>query len=100
MIKHYLKIAFRSLRQQKVLTLINILGLSTGIACFTLFLLYAVNEFSYDSFHSNASNIHRVYLWVAAKPGEDAHGDVYQPMPLGPAIKAALSNPVKSLRSE
>jgi len=44
MIKHYIKIAFRNLARQKVLTAINIAGLSIGLACFSLFLLYAVNE--------------------------------------------------------
>ena len=61
MIRHYLKIAWRNLQRQKVLTLINISGLSIGLACFSLFLLYAVNEFSYDRFHAKAENIYRVY---------------------------------------
>ncbi len=63
MIKHYLKIAWRNLQRQKILTLINISGLSIGLACFSLFLLYSVNEFSFDRFHVNAKNIYRVYDW-------------------------------------
>ena len=59
MIKHYLKIAFRNLVKQKGLAFINIAGLSIGLACFSLFLLYAINEFSFDRFHKNAKNIHR-----------------------------------------
>ena len=57
MIKHYFKIAFRNLAKQKVLSGINILGLSIGLACFILFLLYAVNEFTFDRFHKNADNV-------------------------------------------
>lgn len=90
MIKHYIKIAFRNLGRQKGLAFINILGLSMGLACFTLFLLYAVNEFSYDRFHKNADNIFRVYRWTEAMQGDPAGGDVYLPMPLGPAMKADL----------
>ena len=87
MIKHYLKIAFRNLGRQKVLTAINIAGLSIGLACFSLFLLYAVNEFSFDRFNKNAKNIYRVYRWTEAMQGDPASGDVYLPMPLGPALK-------------
>ena len=46
--RNYLKVALRSLFKQKGLTFINIFGLSIGMACFSLFLLYAINEFSYD----------------------------------------------------
>jgi putative ABC transport system permease protein len=63
MIKHYIRIAFRNLAQQKVLTGINIFGLSIGIACFSLFLLYTVHEFSYDRFHTNAARIYRIVEW-------------------------------------
>ncbi|MGI8582767.1 MAG: ABC transporter permease [Chitinophagaceae bacterium] len=87
MIKHYLKIAFRNLARQKVLTAINILGLSIGLACFILFLLYAVNEFTFDRFHKDAHNIFRVYRWTEAMGEEKERGDVYMPMPLGPAMK-------------
>ena len=87
MIKHYFKIAFRNLAKQKVLTGINILGLSIGLACFILFLLYAVNEFTFDRFHKNANNIYRVYRWTAAMGGEKESADISMPIPLGPAIK-------------
>ena len=51
MIKHYFKIALRNLGRQKILSFINVLGLSIGLGCFALFLLYAVNEFNFDRFH-------------------------------------------------
>ena len=90
MIKHYFKIALRNLGRQKILSFINISGLSIGLACFSLFLLYSVNEFSFDRFHKNADNIYRVYRWTEAMNGEQAGGDVYMPSPLGPAMKADL----------
>jgi putative ABC transport system permease protein len=86
MLKHYLKIAFRNLAQQKVLTGINILGLSIGIACFSLFLLYAVHEFSYDRFHTNAGRTYRVIEWWQGgdlSPG----GSASICTPLAPALK-------------
>jgi putative ABC transport system permease protein len=87
MIRQYLKIAVRSLTRQKVLAFINVFGLSVGLACFMLFLLYAVNEFSFDRFHKNAKNIYRVYEWTQGQTGQEAHSDAGLYMPLGPAMK-------------
>jgi putative ABC transport system permease protein len=86
MIRNYFKIAFRSLTNQKVLAFINVFGLSIGIACFTLFLLYAVNEFNFDRFHKNSNNIYRVYEWNMVVNGSQTN----LPMPLGPALKQDL----------
>lgn len=90
MLKHYFKIALRSLAKQKFLLLINVLGLSIGIACFSLFLLYAVNEFSFDRFHADAGNIFRVARWSEPMNNMPEEGDSYMPMPLGPAMKKDL----------
>jgi putative ABC transport system permease protein len=98
MIKHYFKIALRNLGRQKVLSFINIIGLSVGLACFSLFLLYAVNEFGFDRFHKNASVIYRVYRWTDAMGGEEASGDVYMPSPLGPAMKNDLPDVAEYVR--
>jgi len=70
MLKSYFKIAIRNLQKQKTLAFINIFGLSVGIACFTLLLLFAANEFSFDKFHRNAPNIYRAYtVWDASTWG-------------------------------
>jgi len=90
MLKHYFKIALRNLGRQKILSFINISGLSIGLACFSLFLLYSVNEFSFDRFHKNANNVYRVYRWTEAMNGQEASGDVYMPSPLGAAMKTDL----------
>lgn len=88
MIRHYFKIAIRNLQRQKALSFINIAGLSIGIACFSLFLLYAVNEFSYDRFHKNASAIYRVCSWWDFKGKEPRSGiEPASVTPLGPSMK-------------
>ncbi len=87
MIKNYFKLAFRNLLQQKVLASINIVGLSIGLACFILFLLYAVNQLSFDKFHKNAANIFRVIEWYSGFPGREPGGEAFGGTPLGPAIK-------------
>lgn len=98
MIRHYLKIALRSLSRQKGLAFINIIGLSLGVACFLLFLLYAVNEFSYDRFHSNAPNLYRAYLWYDGVNDNPPSGTSYLPMPLGPALKREFPDVERTAR--
>ncbi len=60
MFKNYFKIALRNLRRNKIYSFINISGLSIGLACAMLILLYVKDEVSYDRFHNNVSNIYRV----------------------------------------
>jgi putative ABC transport system permease protein len=98
MIKNYLKIAIRSLTKQKGLSFINVFGLSVGLACFTLFLLYAVNEFSFDRFHKNAKDIYRVYLHTGPLHGQEARNSSYLPIPLGPAMKQDFPEVEKFVR--
>jgi putative ABC transport system permease protein len=63
MFRNYLKTAFRNLTHNKVYSFINIAGLSIGLACAMLIILYVKDEVSYDRFHKNAN---RIYL-VAVK---------------------------------
>jgi putative ABC transport system permease protein len=60
MIKNYIKIAFRNLWRSKTFSFINIAGLSVGLACCMLIVLYTKDEVSYDRFHTNSSNIFRI----------------------------------------
>jgi putative ABC transport system permease protein len=90
MILNYIKIAIRNLSRQKGLAFINIFGLSVGIACFSLFLLYAVNELSFDNFHANEKNVYRVFQWNESIGGNPANAQPNHPMLLGPAMKQDL----------
>jgi putative ABC transport system permease protein len=60
MFRNYFKTAFRNLKRNKVYSAINILGLSLGLACGMLIMLYVKDEVSYDRFHNNVSQIYRV----------------------------------------
>ena len=60
MIKSYFKIALRNLNRNKIYSSINIAGLSMGLACAMLIILYVKDEVSYDRFHKNVSHIYRV----------------------------------------
>ena len=60
MFRNYFKIAIRSLARKKAYSLINAIGLSLGLGCVFLSLLYLRNETRYDEFHENAEDIYRV----------------------------------------
>jgi len=62
MIKSYFKIAFRNLQRNKIYSFINVFGLSMGLACSMLILLYLRDETSFDKFHKNVNNIYRIVL--------------------------------------
>jgi len=86
MFKNYLKIALRNIKRHKGYSIINIAGLSVGLMCCILILLYVKYEFSYDRYHENADNIYRV---VMKFPGIVYMGsDMYNASPGG--LKAAL----------
>ena len=75
MIKNYLKVAVRNLFRQKFYTIINISGLSIGIAISLLIAFYVYDELSYDKFHTDADRIHQIYLkaMLQGKPIEGAN---------------------------
>jgi putative ABC transport system permease protein len=60
MIRNYLKIAWRNLMKYKVISFINLFGLTVGITCCLLITIYIVNELSYDRYNKNGENVYRV----------------------------------------
>ena len=62
MIKNFIIVAFRNLFRKKVYTLINILGLATGMAICMLIVLYIKSETGFDSFHTNSDKIYRMVV--------------------------------------
>lgn len=62
MLRNQLKIAWRYLLRSKSYSFINILGLSIGIACCLMILLYVQQELSYDKFHEKGDQIYRMAL--------------------------------------
>lgn len=60
MLKNYFKTAWRNLINNKLFSIINITGLSVGIAACLLILQYVSFHLSFDRFNKNASDIYRV----------------------------------------
>ncbi len=98
MIMNYLKIALRNLKKHKGFTFINIAGLSIGIACSVLVMIYVYDQISYDRFHENAERTYRIISkgflldfevsstknsYVLAKTLRDEYGDAVQVTQIG-----------------
>ena len=58
MIKHYLQIIFRNILRQKKFSLLNIIGLSIGMTCFIIIMLWIQIQFSYDKHNEHYENIY------------------------------------------
>lgn len=85
MIRNYLKIAWRNLKNNKFFTSINIVGLAIGLACCMLISLYLHREFTYDQHYKNADRIYQVgTIFVGGMKADRSPGT---PSPLGPAIQ-------------
>jgi len=74
MIRSYTKIAFRNFLRHKGFSLINISGLTLGLACAILILIWIQHELSYDGFHTEADRIHRIILNYGKKDSFGPHG--------------------------
>lgn len=61
MIKNYFKIAWRNLIKNKTFSFINILGLTLGMACSLLMMLWVNDERSVDAFHKNSAQLYTVF---------------------------------------
>ena len=62
--KNYLTIIIRNIRNHKLYSLINIVGLSVGLTSCGLILLWIQHEIKYDQHHLNGDRIYRVLRQV------------------------------------
>ena len=60
MFRHYLKVAWRGFKRASVFSFINITGLTIGLTCSMLILLFVKDELSFDKFHEHGHQIYRV----------------------------------------
>ncbi|MCB0607079.1 MAG: ABC transporter permease [Lewinellaceae bacterium] len=85
MLKNYFMIAWRNLWKEKRYSMINITGLSVGIAVFVLLSLYVTDEWSFDRFHTKSDRIYRA--WVKEHFKGDVFFNTVTPIPLGVELK-------------
>lgn len=92
MINNYYKVSIRNILRNKTFSLLNITGLSVGIACCLLIMIYVKNELSYDTYHSKYDRIHRVLHYFGTKefPSDErfpiAEHQVWGNAPVGEAL--------------
>ncbi len=82
---NYIKSAYRNFTRNKFYTLINILGLSVGLAAFIFILFYLKDEVGYDKHNVKYQQIHRLDSEFNINNKVDKFAIV--PVPMGPAFK-------------
>jgi ABC-type antimicrobial peptide transport system permease subunit len=88
MIKNYFKIAFRHLWHNWLYTFVNIVGLTIGMTCALLAILFVIDELSFDTFHKNAPQLYRITTTVTNQDGSQQTVGTGQVQ--GPAFKAGI----------
>lgn len=86
MLRNYFKIAWRNLLRHVSFSLINLIGLSVGLACCLSIYLFVQDEFAYDRFHAKADRIYRVVNQRTAE-GKQSQMAVTPPA-YGPTLRA------------
>ena len=94
MLVNYIKIFFRSLKKSPTYILINILGLSIGMAASILIFLFVQHELSYDAYHENKDRIFRVSRAFSNPSGETNLHLGHTASPFGPLLKSDFSGQV------
>lgn len=95
MFRNYFKSAFRYLWSHKIFSVINLVGLATGICVCFFALLYVRFELGYDSYHEKAGRIYRLVTDVKTSTGVNYESSS---APMGPAIQAAFPEVQASAR--
>lgn len=94
MIRHYFVIAFRNITRHLNYSLLNIGGLSIGLASYIFIAIYINDEVSYDKFHDKANRIYRVNrLYNSNNVNEDAATCSF---PFAPALEFDYPDIVES----
>ena len=84
MFKNLITHSIRSFKRQRSYVIINIIGLSIGIACSLLIALFVINEASYDRYNSKKDRIVRIVL--TGKIGGQEIVGAYTCSPIGPTM--------------
>ena len=88
MFSNYLKTSIRNLLRYKGYSLINIIGMTLGLAASILILLFVLDELSYDKFHKDSDRIYRLSVFAKVQ-GPELNAAVAC-VPLGPTLVKEL----------
>lgn len=77
MFRNYIKFTLRNLGKLRVYMLLNLVGLTVGISCALLALVFFMDETSFDKFHADADDLYRVVRTTQSATGVvDVRADV------------------------
>ncbi|MFC1564216.1 ABC transporter permease [candidate division KSB1 bacterium] len=85
MFRNYIIITMRNVRKFSVYSFINIIGLSVGMVCFALIMLYVNDERSFNKYHEKADRLYRVNVLFKSQATELDLAT--SPPPIGPTLK-------------
>ena len=97
MLKNYFTTGLRNLLKQKGYSILNIIGLSFGLAASLVIFLYVQEDLSYDKFNTKYDRIARLLTIDNAEGVSSKLVGVTAP-PLGPAAETELPEVLKSAR--
>ncbi len=97
MFKYNLKFTLRNLLRFRVYAIINILGLSVGMACVILIYLWVQDELSFDRFHKDTEDIYRIVQTQYYTGDEKLEVDVTQ-LGMAKYVKENIPGVVHSAR--
>jgi putative ABC transport system permease protein len=96
MLKNYFKTAWRNLQKSKFYSLINMAGLTVGLAVGILILLWVNDERSFDGFNKKEADIYRVELFGGTGGTKQIWPLI--PSPMGTFARAELPQVVEQTR--
>jgi ABC-type antimicrobial peptide transport system permease subunit len=96
MLKNYFKIAWRNLIKSKVYSLINVLGLATGMAVAMLIALWIWDEVTYNTYHANHEQLAQVMTTYTDNDGKMETGPAVC-MPIGDELRRKYGNDFKNI---
>lgn len=92
MLQHNIKLAFRNFKKDKSTFLINLVGLSTGLACAIMILMWVNDELSVDKFHENDTQLFRLFS------NYDENGKISTEKSLPPLLAKALEEEMPEVK--
>ena len=96
MFKNYFKIAWRNIIKSKVYSLINILGLATGMAVAMLISLWIWDELTFDRYHSNHEHLAQVMTTFIDNDGKMETRQAVC-MPIGDELRSKYGSDFKNV---
>ena len=89
MLKNYLVTTLRKIKKHKAFSFINISGLTLGMACCILILLWVQDEMSYDRFFNHSDELYRLVV-VEQKQNRLDMIDIKTPWPAAKILKESI----------